>query len=165
MNEIVKSGQNQVAKSSTSVKESAQGTEQVYVTIYVNNQLFGIPVERVKDILIPDKIAKIPLAPKEIAGSINLRGHIVTVVDVRMRLGLPPLEDESNIICTTVELGHELYSLKVDNVGAVITLTRDKIEQNPSTLDPKWRAISSGVVKLENDLMIVLDIESFFNFK
>lgn len=163
MNEIVKSKQALATKEQNSVKEPMKNMEQVYVTIYVNNQLFGIPVERVKDILIPDKIAKIPLAPSEIAGAINLRGRIVTVIDVRTRLGLPPQTNQDEVICTTVELGHELYSLKVDKVGAVITLTKDKIEPNPSTLHQRWRSISGGVVKLQNELMIVLDIESFFN--
>ncbi|HJO73973.1 MAG TPA: chemotaxis protein CheW, partial [Rhodospirillales bacterium] len=62
-----------------------------YVTFYVGDQMFGIPVLRVQDILTPDTIAPIPLAPKEVRGSINLRGRIVTVVDVRVRLGLPNL--------------------------------------------------------------------------
>ncbi|OPZ77039.1 MAG: Chemotaxis protein CheW [Alphaproteobacteria bacterium ADurb.Bin438] len=166
MNEIVKTSNKSKAlanSKSRSLKEKETVYEQVYVTIYVHNQLFGIPVESVKDILVPEKIANIPLAPKEIAGAINLRGRIVTVVDVRTRLGLPPKEDD-NIICTTVELGHELYSLKVDKVGAVIPLTFDKIEKNPSTLHPRWRSISAGVVRLKEELMIVLDIESLLNF-
>ena len=59
-----------------------------FVTFFINDQMFGIPVLKVQDILTPDRIAPIPLAPPEIRGSINLRGRIVTVVDVRVRLGL-----------------------------------------------------------------------------
>lgn len=138
--------------------------EQVFVTVYVDKQLFGIPVERVQDILIPERIANIPLAPKEVAGAINLRGRIVTVINVRKRLGLPDTT-ETNRMCTTVELGNELYSLMVDNVGAVVTLNTDKIEANPSTLNPKWRGISAGVIRLEKELMIVLDIDSLLKFE
>ncbi len=61
-----------------------------YVTFRVGDQLFGIPVLRVQDILQPDRIAAAPLAPAEVQGSINLRGRIVTVIGVRVRLGLPP---------------------------------------------------------------------------
>ena len=63
-----------------------------FVTFTVGNQLFGIPVLNVQDILAPDKIASIPLAPAEVRGSINLRGRIVTVIDMRVRLGMAPKE-------------------------------------------------------------------------
>ncbi|MCK5296432.1 MAG: chemotaxis protein CheW [Alphaproteobacteria bacterium] len=152
----------------TTTKKSAVTTkevdERVYVTVYVENQLFGIPVEQVQDILVTEQIANIPLAPKEIAGAINLRGRIVTVVNVRNRLGLPELETDQHM-CVTVEHGHELYSLMVDSIGAVINLAFNKIEQNPNTLDPRWQGISNGVVRLEKDLMIVLDVNSLLDFK
>lgn len=67
-----------------------------FVTFTIGNQLFGIPVLRVQDILTLDKIAPIPLAPKEVRGSINLRGRIVTVIDVRVRLSLPRRENAGN---------------------------------------------------------------------
>ncbi|MCL2673356.1 MAG: chemotaxis protein CheW [Alphaproteobacteria bacterium] len=135
--------------------------EQVFVTVYIDDQLFGIPVEKVQDILIPSGIADIPLAPNEIAGAINLRGRIVTVIDIRKRLELPPSEKSENM-CTTVEYGEDLYSLKVDNIGAVITLPLSKIEDVPGTMNPRWQSISKGVVQLEKELMLVLDIDSLF---
>lgn len=138
---------------------TTQSNEQVFVTIYVAKQLFGIPVERVQDILIPEKIAHIPLAPNEIAGAINLRGRIVTVVDVRQCLNLPPIGGDNAPMCVTVEQGMELYSLKVDSVGAVISLPIKRIEKNPTTLDQRWRSISSGVIQLEEELLILLDID------
>lgn len=138
--------------------------EQVFVTVYVEGQLFGIPVERVQDILIPEKIAKIPLAPPEVAGSINLRGRIVTVIDVRTRLGLSKKNRKGSIMCVTVEQGAELYSLMVDSVGNVLNLQLRNIESNPSTLDPRWRGISAGVVRLQEELLIVLDVDAFLAF-
>lgn len=82
------SGQALVKAGSTDV--DAQGAENLseYVTFHIADQLFGIPVLIVQDILLPENIASIPLAPPEVRGSINLRGRIVTVVDVRVRLGL-----------------------------------------------------------------------------
>jgi len=141
-----------------------QNDEQVFVTIYVAKQLFGIPVERVQDILIPENIAHIPLAPAEIAGAINLRGRIVTVVDVRQCLGLKANDPNQPPMCVTVEQGMELYSLKVDNVGAVISMPIKRIEKNPTTLDQRWRRISSGVIQLEEELLILLDIDSLLSF-
>jgi purine-binding chemotaxis protein CheW len=138
--------------------------DQVFVTVYVEGQLFGIPVERVQDILIPENIARIPLAPPEIAGSINLRGRIVTVIDVRIRLGLKKEQAKEKAMCVTVEQGHELYSLMVDSVGNVLNLQIKNIEPNPSTLDARWRGVSAGVVRLDGELLIVLDIDAFLNF-
>ncbi|MQX36417.1 chemotaxis protein CheW [Roseospira navarrensis] len=139
--------------------------DQVFVTIYVHGQLFGIPVERVQDILIPEKVARIPLAPTEIAGAINLRGRIVTVIEVRKRLGLPKPKDQKKVMCVTVEQGNELYSLMVDSVGNVHSLSMDAIEPNPSTLDSRWRSVSQGVVRLDGELMVVMDVDAFLSFE
>ena len=138
--------------------------EQVFVTIYIDKQLFGIPVERVRDILIPDVIAEVPLAPKEITGVINLRGRIVTVLDVRKRLGIAPLEN-SRRMCTTVEQGNELYSLMIDNIGSVLTLPIDRVEPVPTNMDSRWKSVSSGVVKLDGELMVVLDVDSLIDIQ
>ncbi|MBF0562423.1 MAG: chemotaxis protein CheW [Alphaproteobacteria bacterium] len=148
-------------------KVTVQGSEVrelVFVTVYVQRQLFGIPIERVQDILIPENVAHIPLAPPEVAGAINLRGRIVTVIDVRTRLGLPRAEGEQPRMCVTVEQGNELYSLMVDSVGEVKSLRADKIEANPSTLNPHWRTISTGVVRLEGELMVICEVDTLLGF-
>jgi purine-binding chemotaxis protein CheW len=137
-----------------------------FVTFTIGDQMFGIPVLRVQDILTPDRIAPIPLAPKEIRGSINLRGRIVTVIDVRVRLGLPPRKDESGgSMAVTVEQDHDLYTLLVDKIGDVTGLSKKLYEKNPGTLDPKWREFSNGVFRLEKQLMVVLDIDSLLDLK
>ena len=132
-----------------------------FVTFTIGNQLFGIPVLRVQDILTPDQIAPIPLAPKEVRGSINLRGRIVTVIDVRVRLSLPRRENAGNgkNMGVTVEQDNDLYTLLVDQIGDVIGLSPTLYEKNPGTLDPKWRDFSNGVYRLEKQLLVVLDIE------
>ena len=138
-----------------------------YVTFKVEGQLFGIPVLRVQDILKPERIAPVPLAPKEVKGSINLRGRIVTVIDVRTRLGLPPREKgkEGNTgnLGVTVEQDSELYTLLIDKIGDVIGLSKEFYEKNPATLDPKWREFSNGVYRPEDSLMVVLDIDNLLN--
>lgn len=137
-----------------------------YVTFRVGDQLFGIPVLRVQDILTPDRIAPVPLAPKEVKGSINLRGRIVTVIDVRIRLGLPPRDKKiQENMGVTVEQGHDLYTLLVDKIGDVISLSKDLYEKNPGTLDPLWREFCTGVFRLEKELMVVLDIDCLLNLR
>ncbi len=135
-----------------------------FVTFTIGAQMFGIPVLRVQDILTPDQIAPVPLAPKEVVGSINLRGRIVTVVDVRTRLGMPPRETNGGgNMGVTVEQDNDLYTLLVDKIGDVIGLSKELYEKNPGTLDPKWREFSNGVFRLEDSLMVVLDIDSLLD--
>ncbi len=140
------------------------GNLEDFVTFFIGNQMFGIPVLRVQDILTPNQIAPIPLAPKEVVGSINLRGRIVTVIDVRIRLGLPPREeDNTGNMGVTVEQDNDLYTLLVDQIGDVIGLSKEFYEKNPATLDPKWREFSNGVYRLEESLLVVLDIDNLLD--
>ncbi len=136
-----------------------------FVTFMIGDQMLGIPVLQVQDILQSDKIASIPLAPPEVKGSINLRGRIVTVFNVRQRLGLAslPAEEEKHCMGVTVELEHELYTLQVDRVGDVIGLPTEEFENNPGTLDPLWREFTTGVYRLEGRIMVVLDVERLLN--
>jgi purine-binding chemotaxis protein CheW len=132
-----------------------------FVSFTVAGQMFGISVLEVQDILVPTKIASVPLAKPEIRGSINLRGRIVTVIDVRSRLGLPKreLEASGRQMGVTVETGHDLYTLLVDEVGDVISLKTSLLEPNPSTLDAVWRDFAAGVFRVDNRLMVVLDVK------
>jgi len=129
-----------------------------FLTFYVGEQLFGVPVLSVRDVLKPQNLARIPLAPKEVAGVINLRGRIITTIDVRCRLGLSPSDESASSMSIVVNHGDELYSLMVDGVGDVISLSSNTFENNPATISPKWREFSNGIYHLDNELMIVLDI-------
>ncbi|KAF0138461.1 MAG: purine-binding chemotaxis protein CheW [Rhodospirillaceae bacterium] len=128
------------------------------------SSFFGIPIGRVQSTLIPENVAHIPLAPPEVAGAINLRGRIVTVFDVRTRLGLPPIGAAGSRMCVTIEQGNELYSLMVDSVDEVKGLRVDKIETNPTTLNVHWRVVPSGVVRLEGGLMVICDVDALLGF-
>ncbi len=131
-----------------------------FVTMMLAGQMFGIPVLQVQDVLGPQKITRVPLAPKEVAGSLNLRGRIVTAVDVRVRLGLPPREPGSGkSMSIVVDQGGELYSLVVDQVGEVMTLAESDYEKSPATLDEQWREAAAGIYRLKEALLIVLDVQ------
>ena len=132
--------------------------ERVFVTLTVADQLCGVPVLAVRDILGEHKITRIPLAPAEIAGSLNLRGRIVTAIDLRRRLRLPPAPDDQPPMSVVAEQGGELYALLVDQVSEVMSLKSSAFERNPPTLPPAWAQFSSGIYRLDGRLLVVLDV-------
>ncbi len=134
-----------------------------YVTFVIAGQLFGIPVLRVQDVLSWHQITPIPLAPPEIAGSLNLRGRIVTAIDVRLRLGLKAAKHGKSMSIVAEHYG-ELYSLMVDSVGEVLGLKEGSFERNPPTLDPKFREYSAGIYRLDGKLLVVLDVDRLLDY-
>ena len=137
---------------------AAADEERMFVTLTVADQLCGVPVLSVRDILGEQAITRIPLAPPEIAGSLNLRGRIVTAVDLRERLHLPPPAADATRMSVVAEQSGELYALLVDQVAEVMSLKASAFERNPPTLPPSWAQFSSGVYRLENRLLVVLDV-------
>ncbi len=141
-----------------------EGTRE-YVTMTVMDQLFGIPVLTVQDVLGPQRITRIPLSPPEIAGALNLRGRIVTAIDVRRRLALPPRAADTSSMSVVVDHKGELYSLIVDAVGEVMGLPADAYERNPATLDPRWREVSGGIYRLKGKLLVVLEVPRLLDMR
>ena len=131
----------------------------LFLTLTVAGQTCGVPVLVVRDVLGPQTITRIPLAPPEVAGSLNLRGRIVTAVDLRRRLHLAPRDPEQQPMSIVVEMAGELYSMLADGVGEVIPLLSEDSAPNPPTLDPLWREVSRGVHRRDGQLLIVLDVE------
>jgi purine-binding chemotaxis protein CheW len=138
--------------------EAGADEERVYVTLTVADQLCGVPVLSVRDILGEQTITRIPLAPPEIAGSLNLRGRIVTAIDLRCRLQLPPAPDGHKRMSVVTELGGELYALLVDQVSEVMSLKASAFERNPPTLERSWATFSTGIYRLDGRLLVVLDV-------
>ena len=137
---------------------TADDEERVFVTLTVADQLCGVPVLAVRDILGEHKITRIPLAPTEIAGSLNLRGRIVTAIDLRQRLHLPAPPADQPRMSVVAEQGGELYALLVDQVSEVMSLKANAFERNPPTLPQAWAQFSSGIYRLEGRLLVVLDV-------
>ena len=135
------------------------GIRSEYVTIKLESQLLGIPVLTVQDVLGAHKILRIPLAPPAVAGALNLRGRIVTAIDTRVCLGLPPCADASEAMSVVIDYDGELYSLLVDDVGDVLAPPDDGYEANPANLAPPWRDICSGVYRLDSELLLLLDVQ------
>jgi purine-binding chemotaxis protein CheW len=135
-----------------------------FVTVVIANQMFGIPVLQVHDVFVPANITHVPLAPREVAGVLNLRGRIVTAIDVRKRLGLPPYEGDRPQMAVVVEHLGESYSLMIDSVGEVLSLSPEQYERNPANLDPRWREVSGGIYRLKGRLLVVLEVSKVLDF-
>ena len=135
------------------------------VTAVLGEQRFGIPVEDVQDVLIDVAIAPIPRSDDDVAGSINLRGRIVTVIDLWARLGKPTEHCPMRTVLIVVKHEQESYSLLVDAVGEVTEFPQSQITAPPPNLSEQWSEVASGVCQLENELMIVVDINNLLTFR
>jgi purine-binding chemotaxis protein CheW len=130
-----------------------------YVTATVGGQLFGLPILRVQDVFKPERVTRVPLAPSEIAGVLNLRGRIVTLVDLRERLDPPPAGDDLPRMAIGVEWRGESYGLLIDTIGEVLRLEDEAREPNPVNLDDELARVTLGVHRLDDQLLLVLDVE------
>ncbi|MGI9381693.1 MAG: chemotaxis protein CheW [Methyloligellaceae bacterium] len=131
---------------------------QEFVTVTIGDQLFGLLINEVQDVFMPSAITEVPLAAHEVAGVLNLRGRIVTAIDMRKRLGLPQRSEDEAEMAVGIEYNSESYGLVIDRVGEVHRLSNETFEANPANLDPRWAAVSAGVHRLEGNLMVVLDV-------
>jgi purine-binding chemotaxis protein CheW len=125
----------------------------------LDTQLFGLPISRVQDVFMPDRLTRVPLSAPEIAGVLNLRGRIVTAVDMRRRLGLPPRTDARPPMAVGIELKGESYGLLIDSVGEVMKLADVTREANPVNLDGRLARVSAGVHRLDGQLLVILDVD------
>jgi purine-binding chemotaxis protein CheW len=130
-----------------------------YVTAAVGEQLFGLPILRVQDVFQPDRLTRVPLAPPEVAGLLNLRGRIVTAIDMRVRLGLDAATTGGPRMAIVIERKGESCGLLIDVIGEVIKLPLSSREDNPVNLDPRLAGVSAGVHRLEGTLLIILDVD------
>ena len=143
---------------------TSSNDDNLYLTVKVGGQPFGIPVHCVHDVSKAQKITQVPLAPPEVAGALNLRGRIVTVINVGKKLGLKDTGNDASTIYMYVVIEHEgeLYSLMVDSVGDVMSPSPQSFEQNPANMEQGWRDVSAGVYRLDGELLVLLDIQRFF---
>jgi purine-binding chemotaxis protein CheW len=130
-----------------------------YVTVMLGGQLFGLPISRVQDVFMPERLTRVPLAPPEVAGVLNLRGRIVTAIDMRGRLALPQRDDKRPPMAIGIECKGESYGLVIDAVGEVVTLDESAREPNPVNLDAALARISAGIHRLERQLLVILDVD------
>jgi purine-binding chemotaxis protein CheW len=143
----------------------ADGHLTEYVTVSVGEQLFGLPISRVQDVFVPDRLTRVPLAPAEVAGVLNLRGRVVTAIDMRARLDLGRRTGGAPVMAVGVEVRGESYGLLVDSVGEVMKLKTADCEAKPINLDSRLARIAAGVYRLDGQLLVVLDVDRVLDIK
>lgn len=136
-----------------------------FVTVLIAEQLFGLPIARVHDVFMVDRLTRVPLAPPEVAGILNLRGRVVTMIDMRRRLDLPQREGGRGNMAVGIEYRGESYGLLIDSVGEVLKIPAANREPNPVNLDPRWSRVAEGVVQLDDRLMVILDVDRVLELK
>jgi purine-binding chemotaxis protein CheW len=137
---------------------SAQNSGQ-FSTFYVEDLFFGVDVLDVQEVLRAQQMTRVPQAPDVIEGLINLRGQIVTAIDMRRRLQLPPRDDDQLSMNIVIRTSDGAVSLLVDEIGDVLDMDAAAYERPPQNLDPAAREIIRGVYKLKDGLLLVLDTE------
>ncbi|WP_321476869.1 chemotaxis protein CheW [uncultured Paludibaculum sp.] len=130
-----------------------------FATFFVDDLFFGIDVLNVQEVLRHQDLTSVPLAPTVVKGLINLRGQIVTAVDMRGRLGLPPREDQEAAMNMVVRVQEGAVSLLVDEIGDVLEVAQSTYERPPDNLEATARELIQGVFKLKDRLLLILDTE------
>ena len=128
-----------------------------FTTFYVDGMLFGVEVMKVQEVLHSQNCTRVPLAPPVVSGLINLRGQIVTSIDMRRRLSLPLRAPDAIPMNIVVRSGDEAVSLLVDEIGDVLQVDASRFERKPHNINPAVRDLIVGVYKLDDRLLLVLD--------
>ena len=135
-----------------------------YSTFFLDGLLLGVDVRRVQEVLRPQEMTPVlPLAPPMIRGLVNLRGQIVTAIDVRRRFDLPPLPADQSPMNVVVRCEDGAVSLLVDEIGDVVEIQDEDFAPPPVTLKGAARELITGVYKLKDRLMLILDTDRAVN--
>lgn len=130
-----------------------------YGTFTIDNHLFGIEVSRIQEVIRSQRMTRVPLAPAVVGGLINLRGEIVTAIDLRRRLELPPRPDGVEPMNVVVRTRDGAVSLLVDEIGDVLDVSDETFEVPPGTVEGIALALIRGAHKLDGRLLLVLDTD------
>ena len=137
--------------------------QQQFCTFYIQGLLFGVEVETVQEVIQHQEMTGVPLAPAVVAGLINLRGQIVTAIDLRRRLGVGDRPGDALPMNVVVRTGDGAVSLLVDEIGDVVEVEQRDFEEAPDTLDSTSRELIRGVYKLKKELLLILDTQRSVN--
>lgn len=145
-----------------STASQARPAPLLVVSFLVGGQLCGLPASVVRDVLGPQPIAPVPLAPPEIAGNLNIRGRIVTAIDLRVRLGFGERTQAglAAAVAVVTDHGSEAYALLVDRVLEVIAIKGGAVADLPPNLAAVWSIFGRGVCRTDDGWLILLDVAS-----
>lgn len=128
-------------------------------TFHLHDHVFGVDVTQVREVLVRQAITRVPLAPRSVVGVINLRGQIVTAIDLRTRLDLPPREEGASPAYVVVQTGDDLVAFLADRAGDVTPVDPTQFESPPDTLEGSARTLIQGAYKQPDRLLLLLDAE------
>lgn len=134
-----------------------------FCTFHVDNLFLGVDAQQVQEVIRYQQMTRVPLASNAISGLINLRGQIVTAIDLRCRLGLPPRMPNTLPMNVVVRDGEHAVSLLVDRIGDVVEVDDELFEPPPSTVRAAIRGLIRGAYKLPDRLLLVLDTVGILN--
>lgn len=134
-------------------------TAHQYCTFYLDGLFFGVEVQKVQEVIRYQELTRVPLASRVVSGLINLRGQIVTAIDLRQRLGLKRRPEDKLPMNVVVRSDEGAVSMLVDEIGDVQEVDADTFEPAPNTLRGEARNLIRGAYKLKNRLLLVLDTE------
>lgn len=137
--------------------------EQQFCTFFLDDRFFGVEVEKVQEVIRYQTITPVPLAPPTVRGLINLRGQIVTAVDLRRLLQMGDRLDERLPMNIVVQTWEGTFSLLVDRIGDVLEVHGEHFEHPPDTLEGIARELIQGTYKLQGRLLLTLNVEKLFN--
>jgi purine-binding chemotaxis protein CheW len=138
-------------------------TQQQFCTFLIQGLMYGVEVETVQEVIRHQEMTGVPLAPDVVAGLINLRGQIVTAIDLRRRLGVGERREGELPTNVVVRTSDGAVSLLVDEIGDVVEVEEKDFEEVPDTLASASRELIRGVYKLNNELLLVLDTQRSVN--
>lgn len=136
------------------------GSYRQFTTFFLDQHYLGIDVLKVQEVLTSQDMTRVPLAPKMIAGLINLRGKILTAIDLRIRLGFPERQHGSQTMNVVVQIADGEVSFLVDRIGGVIEVKPELFEPPPDILNQRLKDVTHGVYKLKDQLLITLNTEA-----
>jgi purine-binding chemotaxis protein CheW len=134
-----------------------------YCTFYLDKVVYGVAVHEVQEVIRFQEMTRVPRAHEVVSGLINLRGQIVTAIDLRARLSLAPRPADEKPMNVVVRTEDGAVSLLVDQIGDVIEVSQEQFEEPPPTLRAKQRDLVQGVYKLEKSLLLVLETRKLLN--
>lgn len=141
-------------------KMQTDGARFELCAFYIHDHVYGVDIQRVREINKNLVYTKAPGAPEFVMGVMNLRGRIVTVIDLRVKLGLPPAQISKESRILIVDSENEYVGLLIDKIGDVVSASGDDVEPPPANLEPPEGAMTAGVLKSPGRLINILDIDA-----
>lgn len=152
-----------MAQQQARADDQPEGERTQWVTFSLEDEIYGIDVMRVQEVLPLSEIAPVPGAPPYVLGIINLRGNVVTVIDTRMRFGLPPREPDNASRIVVIEAGDQVAGILVDSVAEVINVSESEVDTAPNVGNEESSRYIHGVVSRGEQLLILVDVDKLLS--